>query len=304
MSHAPITASFGMPDQMAVPNLCRGALTSWPQLLQAVQKLNTDPAFRRAYPSSYGSEQGRLLGSPSQLLNALSLDSMFLARATPPADIHARFIWIVLRVYRAARTFQVTISQLPHLLSVAPNLLPLENGTRIQSALTGAEGLIEHARGLVIEINDFLKHLQTVGGDLDAAKIEHKSAADTLAKESFSLDRHADNPSILAYVQSTIDGHQARHNLEHYQVTAAKVTAFSVIANMTMAIQTMSSAWGITVEQFSAIDQCAPEDLGQGAFLQNTLQLDQAIGEWHAFADVIQNFLQRILVIGATPLAS
>jgi hypothetical protein len=281
---------------MAVPGVCRGALTQWPALMQASKLLRQDPVFRKEFARSYGSAQGHLVGGPTQLLATLHRDPALLARAKPPEDIYGRFIWTVMRVHQAVKAVHLTLAQLPDLVSPAHKRTVLDNGALVRAALTHPGGLVPRARQLAGLAHDFASDLQTVGGNLDAAYSQYQAADQSLAVHTPAVQDPSLRVQIQAHAQANMLGHQRQQDLPGYQILAAKVTAFAVIANMTAALQALSTAWTATATQYEALAQCAPEHLGDNSYLQSALQLTQATEGWRDFAVMIENFLQRIFV--------
>jgi hypothetical protein len=288
--------TFCMPSAMAAPDVCRGALTHWPALMQATQVLSNDPACRQAFPLSYGSAQGHLVGGPAQLLASLQRDPTLLMQATPPQDIYARFIWTVMHVYQAVKTVQLTLGQLPDLVAPTHKRTPLENGALVRAVLNQAGGLVTRAQQLAGLVHDFALHLQAVGGDLDAAQSDYQAASQSLATHTAVEQTPSLRAQMQAHAQAQSFGAQTQQNWSHHQVLAAKVTAFSVVANMTSALQALSTAWTTTAAQYASLAQGTPAHLGDGNYLESALNLTQATQEWRDFANMIENFLQRTCI--------
>jgi len=292
-SPAPASSlSFRMPRQMALPGICRGALTYWPQMLAALAELRQDPAFRLAFPPA------NLIGSPAQLRAALATDSAWLLRSTPPADLYAWFVWLTLRVHQAARTFHLTLLHLPDLFKSMPPASPASSGALVGEALIGSTGVIQLAGNLKGLSNIFAQHLHKLGGDLTSAQADYDAAAAALPEQiPGQRKRGAEiSDSMLAYSRACATTHHAQQHHSQFKTSAAKVTALAVIANMTSATQSASVAWQSTMTQFEAIAACEAARLGDEDFLRNELQLETAANEWGAFAGVIQKFIQRVLL--------
>jgi hypothetical protein len=281
---------------MAAPGVCRGALTHWPALLRATNVLRADPQFCREFALSYGSAQASLVGGPAQLLASLQHDPALLMRATPPQDIYGRFIWTVMRVYQTVKTVQLTLGQLPDVVSPAHKRTVSQNGALVRAVLTQAGGVVARARQLAGGIHDFANHLQAVGGDLDAANTAYQAASQSPAMVAAAEQNPSLRAQMQAHVQANTLGHQTQQSLPHHQVLAAKVTAFAVVANMASALHALNAGWTTTAAQYEALAQCAPERLGDGNYLQSALHLGQATDEWRDFSNMIGAFLQRIFV--------
>ncbi|RON53965.1 hypothetical protein [Pseudomonas frederiksbergensis] len=288
--------SLRMPAEMSVPGICRGALTPWPQLQAALRELSLDPSFRLAFANSHGSPQAQLIGSPAALQAALAIDPGYLLRPAPPADLYAWFVWVTLRVYQGARTFNLTLQHLPDLFKAAPGTTPADCGAWVKEVLAGPAGLIARARDISREAGTFARHLHSIDGDLEAARSEHTLALQSLAPPAEA--RHA--ASMNAYSQAQCSAAESQTPLAHLKLTAAKVTVLSVIENMTKAMDTLTRSWQAMAAQAEAVAARPATDLGNPDFLRSELQLDVATGEWAEFACVIQAFVQGTVVTQRT----
>ncbi|MEO6679415.1 MAG: hypothetical protein ABIO21_18875 [Pseudomonas sp.] len=288
--------SLRMPAEMSVPGICRGALTQWPQLQAALRELNLDPSFHLAFTNSHGSPQAQLIGGPAQLQSALAIDPGYLLRPTPPTDLYARFVWITLRVYQGARTFNLTLQHLPDLFEAAPGTTPADCGEWAKEVLAGPAGLIARARDISREAGAFARQLHSIDSDLTTAQSEHTLALQSLAAPAET--QHA--ASMSAYGQAQWTAHESRRPLAHLKLTAAKVTVLSIIENMTKAIDTLTKSWQGMAAQVETVAARHATDLGNLDFLRNELQLDVATREWAEFACVIQAFIQGTVVTQRT----
>lgn len=246
-----------MCKQMSVPGVCRGALTCWPQLQAAIAQLNqTDPS-RPALPTLRGVPSAAQVGGPKQLCSALAIAPGLLQAATPPTDLYGRFAWLTLRVYEGARTIQATLQELPALVdSTAGNRA--EGGALVKEALTGAGGLSQRARTISMFADSFAAQLHTFTDSVNALNGQAGSSA--------------------AAAQD------------------AEKTVLSVVGNMTLAVETLSTAWQTTMTQFDTVANGDPRQLGNVDYLQTNLQVDPAAQEWGSFAEIIQSFTQGLLV--------
>lgn len=292
--------SLRMPAEMSVPGICRGALTQWPQLQAAVGELNLDPSFCLVFANSHGSPQAQLVGSPAQLQAALAIDPGYLLRPTPPSDLYAWFVWITLRVYQGARTYNLTLQHLPDLFKAAPGTTPADCGEWVKEVLSGPTGLLARARDISDQAGAFARHLHSIGTDLTAARSEHAQALQSMVSTTTAEDTqptwgHAG--AMYAYSQAQLTVHDAQLPLAHLKLTAAKVTVLSVIDNMTKAMDMLTKSWQRMAAQCEAVAAQQATDLGKLDALRNDLHLDVATTEWAEFASVIQAFIQGTLTI-------
>jgi hypothetical protein len=292
--------SLRMPGEMAVPGICRGALTQWPQLQAALQELSLDPAFRLEFANSRGSSQTQPIGSPAQLQAALTIDPGYLLRPAPPTDLYTWFVWVTLRVYQGARTFNLTLQHLPDLFKAPPGTTPADCGEWVKEVLAGPAGLIARARDISHQAGTFARHLHSIDSDLTAARSEHALAVQSLLPPATTEDSqptrgHA--TSMYAYSHAQLTAHESQLPLAHFKLTAAKVTVLSVIDNMTKAIDMLTKSWQSMAAQCEAVAARQGTDLGNLDFLRNELQLDVATNEWAEFASVIQAFIQGTLAV-------
>jgi hypothetical protein len=285
--------TLGMPKEMNITDICRGMQTGWPQLIVAMKKLKEDPAFCNSFPLGYASGEGLAIGRPEQLLSALMIDPAYLTKPTPPADVYAHSVWLTMRVYEAAQTVSTTLATLP-------GVLPAEKdatAAMVKEVLDSKSGLTGTAANIISLANDFTQQLETIGGNLQSAQTDYQEISDLLENqkpvgESDNLFR-----SIATHPQAIATSYGINQQLDDLGAAAAKVTAFAVIENMRLAVQSLSTAWQVTQEQFEKVAGSDPANLGDPSFLQNTLQLETAAGEWAAFAEVTNNFLKGALVI-------
>jgi hypothetical protein len=292
--------SLRMPSEMAVPGICRGALTQWPQLQAALQELNLDPAFRLVFANSHGSSQAQPIGSPALLQTALTIDPGYLLRPTPPSDLYAWFVWVTLRTYQGARTFNLTLQHLPDLFKATPGTTPADCGEWVKEVLVGPAGLIARARDISHQAGAFARHLHSIDSDLTAARSEHAQALQSVVPTTTTEDTqptrgHAG--SMYAYSQAQLTVHESQLPLAHLKLTAAKVTVLSVIDNMTKAMDMLTKSWQSMAAQCEAVAARQATDLGNLDSLRNDLYLDVATTEWAEFASVIQAFIQGTLAI-------
>lgn len=288
---------LGLPREMNIVDICRGMQTGWPQLVAAMKTLEADPQFCGTFTRNYASGKGLAIGNAQQLLEALAIDPSLLTKPTPPRDAYARSVWLTMRVYNAAKTVNTTLNQLPVLFSVAKGATAAETGAMVREVLAGPRGLTQTAEDIIAQATEFANQLTTLGGDLEAAKVEYHGAA--AAFQSLNVANGEQNMmhTIGAHPDAMAASHQLGIQLDNFKASAAKVTAFAVINNMAQAIQALATAWKATKAQLEAVAGSDPAMLGDIAFLQSTLQLEAAAGEWAAFTEVIHNFMKVALLI-------
>lgn len=287
---------LGLPKEMNITDICRGMQTGWPQLIAAMHKLRDDPRFCNTFRHSYASGHGLSIGQPQQLKAALMVDPSFLMKSAPPADIYGWSVWITARVYEATQTINVTLEQIPTLIAACEGAPPAETGMLVRDILTGAHGLSRTAGNIAGLANAFAIHLGVIGGDLEAAQTEYQAIGVAFEMQQLSGCSKNMINVIGAHTNAVAATHQQNKQLDDFQSAAAKVTAFAVIANMGLAMQSLAVAWQATKVQFEATVKYAPENLSDIHFLQSTLKLGAALGEWAAFSDAIRNFMNRALL--------
>jgi hypothetical protein len=288
-----------MVRQMSVPGICRGALTHWPQLHAAIAELGQDPASQLARPHGHGLPTASLIGGAAQLRATLANDPTYLLRPTPPADLYARFAWLTLHVYQLARTYQLTLQSVPDLLTKNSAADPALRGAWVKELLSGPTGLSRRARELSGQANDFAQQLHAIGGDLGAAQAARRASAAVAATQETAPAQGDDDleHTMGAYARARSCEQEAQLRLAWYRLDAAKVTALAIIANMTSAVETLAAAWQITLTQLETVTAGDASELGNLDFLNGELHLEMASKEWEAFASVIQNFIQRLLIV-------
>ena len=250
-----------MCKQMNVPGVCRGALTYWPQLQAAIAQLNQVGPSRPAIPTLRGVPNAAQVGGPEQLCSALAIAPGLLQAETPPTDLYGRFAWLTLRVYEGARTIQATLQELPALAdSAAGNRTA--GGALVKEVLTGTGGLSQRARTI-------------------------KEFADL-----FATQLHAFTDAVKA-----LNG-QAGSSADAAQSAENKV--LSVVGNMTLAVETLSTAWQTTMTQFDTVANIDARELGNVDYLHTNLQIEPAAQEWGTFAGIIQRFTAGLLAAQPT----
>lgn len=289
--------TLGMPKEMNITDICRGMQTGWPQLVVAMKKLKEDPAFCNSFPLGYASGEGLAIGRPEQLLSALMVDPAYLAKPTPPADVYAHSVWLTMRVYEAAQTVSTTLAALPGILPTAENVKAVETAAMTREVLDSQYGLTGTAANIITLANDFAQQLKTIGGNLQSAQTDYQEISDLLEKQKPVGENDNIFRSIATHPQAVATSYEINQQLDDLGSAAAKVTAFAVIENMRLAVQSLTTAWQVTREQFEKVAGSDPANLGDIAYLQNTLQLETAAGEWAAFAEVTNGFLKGALVV-------
>jgi|GEM_PF-2726136 len=289
--------TLGVPKEMNITDICRGMQTGWPQLVRAMKKLREDPVFCNFFPLGFASGDGLGIGRPEQLLSALAVDPAYLTKPTPPADVYARSVWLTMRVYEAAQTMSITLKELPGILPTAKDAKAADAGAMVKEVLDSEYGLTGTAANIIKLANDFTKHLEGIGGNLQTAQTDYQEISDLLEKQKPVGESDNIFRSIATHPQALATSDEINQQLDDLGSAAAKVTAFAVIENMRMAVQSLTTAWQVTKEQFETIARHDPASLGDPSFLQDTLQLDTAAGEWAAFAEVTNGFLKGALVV-------
>lgn len=294
---APAKAALGLPREMAIVAICRGAQTGWPQLVEAMEKLREDPAFCNSFPNSFASADGVSIGRPQQLLAALTVAPALLAKPSPPADVYAWSVWVTARVYEASRTIGGTLAQLPGLFAAAKGAKPAEIGAQVREVLGSPLGLASTAGNVAVLAKDFADHLDGMGGDLEAARTARQAISSAFETQKLINGSEDIAESIRAHPSASAKVHEINYQLDNFVMAAAKVSAFGVIANMTNATRSLAAAWQAVNEQFESAAASDPEKLGNLAFLNSTLKLESAVTQWSGFAEVTQNYLKRSLRI-------
>ncbi|MFK3772293.1 hypothetical protein [Pseudomonas sp. NPDC089406] len=272
------SASLCMPDAMNVPGICRGALTQWPQLHAALARLATTDAAPMAAHQA---------GGPEQLQAALRLDPGYLTQPTPPADLYGHFVWLAVRVLKAARRFNLTLQHLPDLFSMAPGSSASERGGWVRQVLAGADGLLAEAQALTAQASAFGHPLHSAQASAQASQARWQPAS--VQSEPTPADNPG--PALHAFSQAQARARSEQYQSERLQLSAANQTVAAAVGNMASAIETLATAWQAMVAQLQAIAAHPPAELGSLDYLRTNLALDQAVAQWGSFAGTLEQFV-------------
>lgn len=292
------TLTLGVPKEMAVADICRGAQAGWSVLIDAVKELESDPDFSNEYPHLFASEKGGLLGEPKQLLSGLTVDSGLLGKSAPPADIYARSVWLTGKVYQAAQTISVTLKQVSSFLSANNAMAPADVAELMKEVLSDQTGLTFTAGNMGESANDFSVTLQALGGDLEAAQNELLESTAKIENQKLFAGKPNMLQSIHAHQTIVLASQVMSQQFNASQVAAAKVAVFGVVENMTQAVKSLSEAWLTTKNQFAAVAASDPNNLGNIAFLQNSLNIESSAEDWATFAGIVKNYLTQVSLLG------
>ena len=292
------TVGLGLPRTMNVPGICRGALSHWHQLEAAMADLGSDPATMASMPPGFF-DPGQL-GGTSALHAALAIDAGLLHRAAAPAAVQAQFVWLTGQVYQTARLVQVSLRNMAALVA-APIPAPRDSraaGEFIREALVGPTGLQQHAARLSANAAAFAARLQGMvahfGCDLAGAQAALADAAATPAAAGHDHARSIEHAmGSHARLLASEQGEQAM--AASRRLAAARVSALAVLTNMLAAADTLATAAQDLVDQLEETAALPTSDLARPAYLDDHLHLNAASDEWREFADVVQQYLQRIL---------
>jgi hypothetical protein len=259
---------------MSVPDICRGALTFWPQLTRALD------IWQAAAP-------GRSLfalpaGGPTLLLAALAANPALLVKDAPPADIYGRFVWTASLTYRGARMTSMTLSHLPDLAG------PEDAGAAVSRALSA---LAQQAVRIADSTGDFVKDLATAGIDLAAAAREQAARA-----QAFAQAPSPPGPALLAHATAAQAAGALRARLADYEAASARLTANGVLDNLAQAMAALTQAWRAASAQFAAAASAvAPARWPAPDGLRQDLALPAAQAAWDEFALTVRDFIERML---------
>lgn len=288
-------ATLALPPEMNIATICRGMLTSWPQLTAAMRTLAEAPPFRQAFP--FASGQDLAMGSAQQLLTALAANPALLTNPTPPADVYAWTVWLTMRVYEAAQTVSVTLSQLPSLFPAAQAAPSAEVGTTVQMVLAGPSGLVDTADNMATLAANLEQHLQLLGGNLEAAQAAYQQQGAAIGSPLLASGGKGVFGLVTAHADAQATTQEVHTQLDDFQMAAAQVSAFAVIANMSLAIQALVTAWQATKAQFQAVASYDLDKLGSLDYLQGPLKLGAAAREWAAFTQVLGAYSKQTLLL-------
>ena len=281
--------SLGMPRQMSVPGICRGALAHWRQLDAALEELRHAPAATLNMPRDFF--HTCQIGGADALRAALAIDPGYLQQDRPPADLYARFTWLALRVYQSARVFNVTLHNVPNLVATLAKGDTAMGGDFVQQMLIGPTGLNRHASALSDLATAFAADLHAIeahfGCDLAAAQAALPASAGWAAADD---EKTGIEHAMGTYARMCSQG--APRDDANERIAAAKVTALAVIGNMTAAVESLAGAWQATRAQIEAVAAMPMAQLGSLDYLNHELHLAAASEEWGDFAGVIRQFIQ------------
>ncbi|MES2317587.1 MAG: hypothetical protein V4631_08845 [Pseudomonadota bacterium] len=281
--------SLGIPRQMSLPGVCRGALAHWRQLHAAMEELRHAPADVQNLPPEFFYRCQ--IGGADALRAALAIDPGYLQQATPPADLYARFTGLALRVYQSARVFSATLDNVPDLVAKLARGDAAMGADFVQQMLIGPTGLSRHACSLSDTAAAFATDLHAIvayfGCDLAGAKAALQASVNSAAAD--------DDKAGIEHAMGTharMCSHPGQQADANARIAAARVTALAVISNMTAAVESLAGAWDATGAQIDAVAALPMAQLGSLEFLNHELHLAAASKEWGDFAGVIRQFVQ------------
>jgi hypothetical protein len=258
---------------MSVPDVCRGALTFWPQLTRALESLEAPGPRLFAMP----------VGGPKLLLAALATEPALLTKDAPPVDIYARFVWAANWTYRGARMTSLTLSHLPD--------LAVQEGAGVALAMA-ITGLAQQATEIACRIDEFVKDLATAGIDLAAALRDRDAAARSLAQ----APAPPPGPTFLAQTAATQAAHDVAARVAALEAAAARLAAHAVLDNLAQAMSALTQAWRAAAAQFTAASDAVGSARWPSAdVLRQDLALPAAQAAWDEFAITVRDFIERML---------
>jgi hypothetical protein len=285
---------------MEPPAGCRGAVTGWRQLADALERISAEPTIALQLQSRCGSSNGALFGGPAALLSALATNPTMLLGPAPPSEVYARFVWFAAKVSAAARVMGATLAQLPTLAVAAAT--PREAGALVEEVLVGPGGLKQTAdtiAGLADDLVQVLEEIRQVpGGGLESALATFKAEGADLEQQAAAAAALKERELSQFQSAARAAAHHLRKTLEEFEVAAATVTAAAVVTNLRTSLTGMAAAWReAAVSLQSAVSGAPPEQLGSIEYLRDALDLDRGAKEWRAFADMVRAFIRQLLVV-------
>jgi hypothetical protein len=290
-SAPPIKAALGLPEEMDLPSVCRGALTGWPQMARSINTLSDGGLWKGVVAAEL------TIGGPKQLLAALTVDPAWLMKPFPPVDIYAHTVWLTKRIYEAARGIAVTLNGLQTLVESSDKMTAAERGAVVAAVLSGPHGLAgrageaaAHSQGLANRLAKFESDFKAAGDTVRDRSADVKDKITQLAAEHI-------RPSIYSQAAVATSAEHIRQSLSAMEMQASELNIYAVLDNLRQAMAAMAAAWRATQTQFQAAAVEDAAHLGDIVHLEKNLAIKAAVSDWTAFVNFVQGFLQRILVV-------
>ena len=296
VSQTPASA-LAPPAAMLPPEGCRAAVAGWPQLLRAVGTLALKSAV--PIPGPGGASGIPQVGSPAQLITALSVNPALLGAAQPPNDAYAQFVWFTARLSAAAKTMAGTLGQLPAVLAASAAATPQQRDAFVREVLTGSGGLAQTADKIAGLAADLAGRVGQLHGalDLDHAPDSVRSAAETLAHHALATAAAKPLDAMLVQSSSAEGAQRVRVALDRLESGSAGTAASAVLTNLGDVLQAAATQWkGVGASLAAAVAAASPPQLGDVNYLRASLQLEAATQAWADFAASVQAYVQRLLL--------
>ena len=284
-------ASLAPPPELLPPAGCRGAVSSWPQFIKALQMLKglnwNSPPWKAL---------ARQFGSPDQLIQSLAVNADVLSKGDGPPDVYGRYARLTVVAAGGASICGQTLAQIPFLMANGGD----QTTAAIQTALTGEGGLADAASSVADFAERFVAWLKSIdpgAGTVNQALEGFRAAdADLTARANIGealKDRQLSQ--FQAATREATDG--VRAALVLLEASAATVTVTAVFAHLIEAVEALAEGWRNVARTFESVVSDAPAGgLADPAYLTGVLGVDDSAQAWNEFGSVIQAFSASLLV--------
>ena len=287
---------------MMPPKGYRGALTGWPQLVSAIDRISSDPAAAAKLSAAGASAGGLQLGSNAALVAALAVHPAMLRSSQPPAEIYAQCVWFIAKQLAAARRIEKTLAQISS-TAADPQGLSQEGVGAMAAELLNGEGGLSQLAGLVTAAADeFVRRLSALGGalGLHQALADFKTAGANVEQRASAAAGREARDLVHFHVATIGVAQSTRVALDELEFSAAAVSAAAVLENLTAVMRSLAAQWKLVSGNLAAAVATANrQQLGDPDYLRQSLGLDDAAAWWKTLADLTEFFIQKSLT--ATP---
>ena len=280
-----------MPTTLAPPKafdprlVCRGMLTPWPSLDQAIKTLaDSLPLLNGVTPV------GQVpIGSRENTLSALGNDPIHLTGESLPDNLYSQVLWGASKTAAAAGKISAFLLTIKDIADTDSSVAPAD----LKALLEGPGGLCEIANAANTAIG---KVAVSVKGD--AAM--HADASAGLAQAMSDLaalgEESEPAPVVLGAThisevlrQVDVLSTQTSARLKRLNLAAQVFTVTSVLDNMAQALATLQDGWVGAAANFKACaDEIAAHPDKTVAELLQLFGLDAAQPEWNRFDEECQ----------------
>lgn len=272
----------------------RNAVSSWPQLLTALDKITGDLAA----PASLLAQYGAPFGSPASLTSMLAVNPDLLQSPLPPSDIYSRLVWLATKVSSSAKTMENTLMQLPSLLESATGSTSEQTGKLVTEILAGDNGLKQTADTIADLAESFMVDITNNNDGGEQMLASHRAIAENVKQHADKITALDGASKAQWHTDTSYAAHNLRNGLDAIEISSAHVTIAAVMSQLAAALKSMASAWRtVSADMNSIASSSNPNQLADPDYLRNVLDLDDAVADWKAYFNMVQTFIRNLLTI-------